>query len=78
MMKMGPKFRLSYHIKPASILSGINYDINLLIGKWCKTKKITKESFLNWMKLILTSAPNNIFKIHSNKSKKIQYFIMLI
>jgi len=70
MMKIGSKFRLSRHIKPASIFNGLKNDSNLFIGKWCKKEKITTETFQDWMKLILTSARKNIYKINSNTSKK--------
>jgi hypothetical protein len=73
-MKMRAKFRLSNHLKPSNVLSGLNNDLELFIGNWWKKEKINKNSFQNWKNLIIYRVRNNIYNMTNKRNNEVIFY----
>ena len=74
-MNKGDNFRLSHHLKPSSVLDGLENDFDLFIDKWCKKENKSKESFQSWKNLIISRIRNKIYSNLKIVTLK-HYFIM--
>ena len=73
-MNKGANFRLSHHLKPSSLLDGLENDFDLFIDKWCKKENKNKESFQSWKNLIISRIRNKIYSNLKNSNTKSLFY----
>ena len=73
-MNKGANFRLSHHLKPSSVLDGLENNFDLFIDKWCKKENKNKESFQSWKNLIISRIRNKIYSNLKNSNTKSLFY----
>jgi hypothetical protein len=56
------------------VLSGLNNDLDLFIGNWCKKEKINNNSFQNWKNLIINRVRNKIYNMKNNRYDEVIFY----
>ena len=73
-MNKGANFRLSHHLKPSSVLVGLENDFDLFIDKWCKKENKNKESFQSWKNLIICRIRKKLYSNSKNSNTKSLFY----